>query len=463
MSSGVDRGPVRTLALVAGLIALAIGAWIVLAPPPRLNEKQFEALTSAGQFTEAEQLLASHLKRSPRDGKAQFLLGQLLVERSDRDNATPRDLVRAESERALEALDRVGTADRTIAPAVVSLLRGKALYRLGRWDDAEQSWREALQLDPSVPEAGWALLDLYYLELRRHEARSLALQLLPNEPSRHDRAQLLLELVRQDAIRPDPQSLVDQLGPALQAAPGQIRAGVALGVAQIRSSQIEPGLAVLRDLTEQHPDDPIVWDGYLTGLDLANQHDEIGTTLDGLPPSMVNSPRFARHVGLAAQGANRWTQAVTAYKLALDDDPGDFETAVRLARALRFAEQPDEAVVWDRRIAEYRQASGSLLALYDEANAIPTLGEGPHDALYDRLAMARDRMWHSQEANAWRAMISGSPPAPATTTPAESAPATDGTTPAPDAAPATETPTAPAEPAPASGPPPAEPASEPQP
>ncbi len=400
----------RTIFWLTGLVAAAVLSWVFLAPTPRFDTRRFESLTGAGQFDDAEALVEGHLKRAPGDAQAQFLLAQLLIERTDRDRVL-NDQVRDETERALAALDRIGD-DRSVAPALVELVRGKALYRLGRWDAAETSWLDALRLDPSVPEAGWALLDLYYLELRRAEARTLALSLLPNEPSRRDRAQLLLELTRQDAIRPDPQSLVDQLAPALRAEPGQLQAGVALGLAKVRSSQVEPGLEQLRQTVDQHPESPIAWDGLLTGLDLANRPDEVGEALGRVPRELRESPRFARHVGLAAQGRNAWGEAASAYQLAMDHDPGDFETAVRLARALKFAERTDDAVAWEHRIARHREASASLLALYDEANAVPTLGEGPHDALYERLASARERMWHPNEATAWRAMI-GQGPRPA--------------------------------------------------
>ena len=43
---------------------------------------------------------------------------------------------------------------------MIKFLEGKAHYQQGRYDLAEDCWTEALRLDPIVPEAGWALVDL---------------------------------------------------------------------------------------------------------------------------------------------------------------------------------------------------------------------------------------------------------------------------------------------------------------
>jgi Flp pilus assembly protein TadD len=61
--------------------------------------------------------------------------------------------------------------------ATLYLCRGNALDRLARLDEADSAWLEALEADPTAPEAGWNLLRLYYLQGREVEARNLALRL----------------------------------------------------------------------------------------------------------------------------------------------------------------------------------------------------------------------------------------------------------------------------------------------
>ena len=92
--------------------------------------------------------------------------------------------------------------DRVLA-ALVELYRGKAEYRLARMDDAEASWNKALRLNPTVPEAGWCLLELYYLQGRPDDARRLALRLHEVEPDPRDRVQFLLELLVASKVLPD--------------------------------------------------------------------------------------------------------------------------------------------------------------------------------------------------------------------------------------------------------------------
>src|SRR5205807_1001265 len=102
--------------------------------------------------------------------------------------------------------------------------------------------------DPSVPEAPWALLDLYYLEGRGDAALRVALRHYAIEPDRQDQARMLLELVRQDAEPPDPDSVVGRFAPAVRRHPGEFRAAVALGLALIHSSRTDEGVKALREV-----------------------------------------------------------------------------------------------------------------------------------------------------------------------------------------------------------------------
>src|SRR5262249_58704670 len=128
----------------------------------------------------------------------------------------------------------------------LQLCRGRALDRLLRFSEAEAAWLEALKADPAAPEAGWHLLNLYYLQGREEEARRLALRLYEVEPDPHDRVLLLLELVRPDARPPAPGSIVKLLEPAVRQHPDDLQSAVALGLARVRAGQVDAAIDDLR-------------------------------------------------------------------------------------------------------------------------------------------------------------------------------------------------------------------------
>jgi tetratricopeptide (TPR) repeat protein len=221
--------------------------------------------------------------------------------------------------------------------------------------------------------------------------------------------------VRQDAIRPDPASLVPLFEPAVAAEPDAVRTRVALGGALIRSSQTDRGLALLEEVVKAHPDSEDAWDGLLTGLDVGERPDEFDAALARLPEALRAAPRFARHLGLSAQHRSDWAAAAATLRTAIDYDPGDFESLVRLARAVRFAGSTEEAESLDARVAAYRAARDALLPLYEEANAVPDLGIRPQPELGERLALSRESMLRTAEAEGWRVVARGAAPAAAPT------------------------------------------------
>lgn len=403
------RGPgIGRLGLLVLLVASAWWTWWAFRPAPRLDTVEFERLTSLGRFGDADRLVRDHLDGVPDDPRANYLRAQLLLERPDQAHrALSKEEINAVSEH-LNRLERADPAGRVVPLALQALYRGNALYQQKRWEEAERSWLAALGHDSRVPEAGWSLLDLYYLEDRRGDARRLALKLFETEPDRRDAAQLLLELVRQDAIRPEPASLVLQFEPVVAAEPGGVRTTIALGQALIRSSQAERGLAILESLHTALPENAEVWEGWLAGLELASQLDRLAEEVDRLPVELARRPEFARAVGLAAQHRGDWAAAARAYERAVAHDPSEFGTLVRLERALRFAREEAAAEACAARIARHREALGQVLGLYDEADAVRTLGVEPQMALCERLAALREAMGLHDEAAAWRRVGPGS-------------------------------------------------------
>jgi tetratricopeptide (TPR) repeat protein len=407
----VERRNVASLAaLVASVVGLAWAAWSLFRTRPA--PEQAIPLAEAGRFDEAEAIVRASLQADPGYPAVNLLLAQILLKRPAPAGGEGDQVAVGQAREALEHLDRIRNPPPGMR-ALIPLWRGKALFRLGRLDDAEVAWDEALRLDPRTADAGWGLLEIDYLEGRAEDARRLALRLHEIEPDRRDRVQLLLELVRQDAQPPAPGWLVQWFEPVVQRNPGGLGPALALGLALVRTGELDRGLELLGRAVESHPESPIAWEAWLTGLDDAGQIDELDQALDRLPPALAAEPRFARYRGRVAQERQDWKAAAREYRHGLRADPRDPKLGYRLARALRQIGATAEAEPLDRRYQAYQAALNEVRPLYVEANAIKTLGVEPHPHLYRRLADLRERMGLRDEAQAWyRLALIGQPDDP---------------------------------------------------
>src|SRR5262245_54742773 len=160
-----------TLAVLAAGAGLGWWGWMAIRPRPVLDRHRFEALTASRRFESAEVMLNDYLRRVPDDPEARSLLAQLLLERP----APAGEALERDAQHALDLLRKAITDD-PARRALVRMYEGKALKRLDRWGACEAAMREALTIDPTVPEAGWILLDLYYLESRPQDAAELGLR-----------------------------------------------------------------------------------------------------------------------------------------------------------------------------------------------------------------------------------------------------------------------------------------------
>jgi tetratricopeptide (TPR) repeat protein len=340
------------------------------------------------------------LREDPGRPATHLLLAQILLKRPAPPEPDGGETVVARAREALEHLDQI-THPPSRMRTFVPLWRGKALLRIGRLDDAEIAWGETLRLDPTSPDAGWGLLEIYYMEGRAQEARRLALRLHEVEPDPHDRVQFLLELVRQDAQSPNPGWLVQWFEPVVRRNPGELGPTLALGVALVRNGDLGRGLDLLRQAVDEHPESLVAWEALLTGFDEAGEVDGLGQALDRLPPTLAAEPRFARFRGRVAQERQEWAVAAREFRRARLADPDDPKLRYRLSRALRQVGATAEAEPLHRSYQSYQAALGDVRRLYMEANAIKTLGVEPRPDLYRRLGDLRERMGLRDEARAW--------------------------------------------------------------
>jgi tetratricopeptide (TPR) repeat protein len=379
--------------------ALALYVWQLKGHPPSLDDAS--ELVRAGKLDEAAMRIRTILSANPDHAAANVLLAQILLKRADPaggDSPSP-----GSAEEALAHLGRV----RPTSPrmAVTSLLcRGNALDRLFRLDEAEEAWLEAIHIDSTAPEAGFNLLNLYYIQGREEEARRLALRLFKAEPDPHDRVLLLLELLRPDARPPAPASLIKWLEPRVQEHPGDLHSSTALGLYLVRAGQIENGTSVLRRVVQTHPDRVEAWDSLFVGLDESGQIQVMEQEMERLPAELVGSEKLLKHRARIAQG-RQWKEAVDLYRRASQAEPYNRVVEYRLSRALRHVGQAAEADLIKQRVSRRDVAIQELRPLYDQATDIKDLQLGSHRELCQQIANARENMQLPDEAIAWHKLV----------------------------------------------------------
>jgi tetratricopeptide (TPR) repeat protein len=403
------------MAVLAVTGALALDVRRAFEATPGLD--QVRALARAGHFEQAQASLVRYLHAHPQDDQAHLLLAELATEPS-----------RVQPALALEHLHaiRPGSAKQA---ALVKFFEGKAHYQQRRYDLAEASWREALQLDPIVPEAGWALVELLDMESRTQEAHEVGMKLHEVEPNPRDRVHILLEMCRLDIEKPDPLSQVPLFEPLVKQHPENLPLAVTLGSALLRVNRSDEGLAVLQKALERHLSSALAWDAWLTGLHAAVEPERLATEFARLPQTLAGDPRFAKHEGIVAQNAREWPRAVRAYRRAFAFEPFDQGVCYRYRFVLRQAGENAEYQRVDQFYKNYQLAANQMRrpqygddrsdaepvaetkhatdrrGVYYEVLEVKTLGLQPHPELYQHLADLREKLGRLDEARAWHRLV----------------------------------------------------------
>ena len=367
---------------------------------PGTSRAEIAGLAEAGRLDDAESKLALLLRSDPRNPGTNLLAAQVAMARSEPVTNSGMGSDPGPAIKALEYLGRVETRDEKLA-AIARLWRGKAERYLGRLDEAEESWLESLRLDPAVPEAGWLLLQEYYLQARSDEFRSLSLQLHRGESDPRDRALLLLEPLRQEVMPPAPASLVLWFDPIASRHPNGLRANIALGLALVRSSQSDPGMNLLRKVVELHPERRESWEALMTGLEETSDVEELPIVLKSLPGIFSSSPWIVKYQARIDEDGGNWRAAASGYRRALESSIADPRLEYRLARCLRRIGEQAEADRLDRQ-HQVREAMGrEAKDLYEVAISDKSFGFAPNPELYAKLACLREKMGYPEQAKAW--------------------------------------------------------------
>jgi tetratricopeptide (TPR) repeat protein len=418
--NSVSRRPlILTFSMAAVVLALvavvALGMLRVKARLPTLDE--VKTLARLGQLEEAEALLDRYLRAHTGDEQAHLLMAEFATRPSA-----------ARPELALTHLRAVRPATNKLA-ARAKFFEGKANYQRQRFDLTETCWAQALELDASVPEAGWALVDLLDKESRREEAHRLGMRVHEVEPDPRDRVRILLEMCRIDTETPDPLMQVLLFEPLVKEHPEHLPLCLTLGQALIRVNRSDEGLKILGDALKRRPSSPEAWDAWFTGLFNASQVETLSAEFAKLPESLAGDARFAKHEAIIAQNRRDWPAAQAAYRRAFAFEPYNEGICYRFRFVLRQVGDSAEYDRVDRFYKNYKLAEAQMRRSYsgaDQADGDPvpdaggasdrrgvyyevleikTLGLEPHPELYQRLASLRERMGRYDEARAWHRLV----------------------------------------------------------
>jgi tetratricopeptide (TPR) repeat protein len=410
----------KPILIIALGIACATGAAVWKnrwAGDPVPTLARVRTLARSHQIPQARAMLERYLVAYPADGSARLLMAELATE-----PLAPEPLQALEHLRAIRP-------ETTRQAAVVKFYEGKAEHQRGRFDLAESAWRDALTLEPTVPEAGWALIDLLDRENRADEAHALGMRLHEIEPDPRDRVRLLLEMSRLDIETPDPLSQILLFEPLVKEHPENLPISLALGRAMIRANRSEEGIRILEGALSRHANSADAWDGWLTGLYQASDADRLIAEFARLPPALGSEPRFAKHEAMIAQLNKNWKAAVDAYRRAFAFEPFNWGVCYRLRFALRQVGDVAEAERMDRLYEQFKLADAEMRGsvhtrfapeetkdfpagdhnrahgAYYETLSVRTLGIAPHAELYQRLAGLREKMGRFDEARAWHRLV----------------------------------------------------------
>jgi tetratricopeptide (TPR) repeat protein len=396
------RSRILAAAALAGLVAVA--PWIRARIEARPSINDISGLAASDRLDAAEETLRRLLKFEPMNPGAILLGAQISMARSETVTRSGLGSDSRPADATLDYLRRFESADPKLA-AQACLLRGKAQRLLGLLDEAEASWLEALRLDATVPEAGWLLLQEYYLQCRPDEARLLALRLHSSEPDPRDRVLLLLEPFRQDIMPPAPDSLVEWFEPIAHRNPSGYRANLALGRALVRSGAFDRGVVLFKGLTEAQPTRSEAWEALLTGLDESGDVEEMEQVLKSLPANFAEASWTAPYRARLSERRGDWRAAADDYRRAMRSSPADIRLVYKQARTLRRLGEKLESDRLDAQHKEREALNREARALHESLLAGLAPGVPPPPEYYERIAELRERMGFPEESRAWRRLL----------------------------------------------------------
>ncbi len=305
-----------------------------------------------------------------------------------------------EQRRYNEALRRLAAVpDHSPLAAEARFRQGQIYHRLHRWSLAEQLWKKALQLDPKLPEVGWYLIEMYFVEERLKEAAEFALQQFRIEPEPHDRVLWLLEIVRQEHERIAPGEAIRMLEPVRLHDPANYYVLRLIGRNYIMLGRVSEGIDLLNEALQLNPDDLDTWFFLVWALYEQGEFGRVGKLWQVVPAAAWQDARFLRYHGMWLETQGRQQEALAQYLKGIQLAPFDRKLRYQLAQLLRRQGRADEADRHAQKAVAIDDARERLGQLFQRTRAIQN---DPLPEVCLEFARCWEEMGRAEQAAAWR-------------------------------------------------------------
>lgn len=385
------------LVLTAGIGYLLYSAW-ENTQRPVITLAHIQAWVNTGHWDQADRALQEYMRSAPNPPPVVYLLaGRIRA-------------AKGEFKQALDLLERVPEGSSVYLEALFR--KAQILNHLGHRRKAEQLFKEVVVLadargDLASTEirrsAIFELIAMYSLEQRSSEAIPLVWAVYPEhtEPWR-----LLIALVRLQGEPPYVDKAVSILQTAVQADPDDWYSHRAIAYYNLKGGRFEDCVRHARKALELQPDDPqtlaILFQAYVAQENYAAIDQWIRT--HDLPEEAPAD--FWRALGQAHEAADRFQEALTYYRKALEIAPYDYRNHFALGSVLIKLGRREEAEEHMKRFQELKahyQALQQFISNLGDDSQAPTWTVPPPDQCVELgehcLALGRPR-----EAVGWAQM-----------------------------------------------------------
>ncbi len=244
-------------------------------------------------------------------------------------------------------------------PAIRSNL-GVVLSNLGRYEEAEQEYREALRLTTDHPDVQFGietnLALAYYKSGRIPDAAKQLEHVLPHAAAN---PQIVLLLADCYLRMGENKKAIELLQPLRANQPDDLGVAYVLGMALLREKRVPEGQVVL-DRILKDSDSPE--SHFLLGSQMYSAGDFPGSVREFQAAAERNPdlPSLQSWYGQALLNTGDPDAAAAAFRKELAHDPADFEANLRLAEILIERKKPDEAAPLLERAARVRPGSPEI-------------------------------------------------------------------------------------------------------
>ena len=307
-------------------------------PAARLAFEQAVALMQANDFDAASTMLEAALQHSPNDPNLLRLLGVSLTRQNRSDEAE-------------QALTRTIRLVPNFALAHENL--ADALLQRGRLDEAAESLRTAIRHNPAADAANRKLVEVLALTGRGDEADAAFQQSLQGDP---DRAAIVAAMeLNRDGETAQSEKILRGI---LRRKPEHLDALRLMGVHCARKELYNDAEAFFRRAVDLAPDFWLAWINLGAALNEQQKFDQADTAYKQALQLKPRSVFTLEKLGANSLFDGRHEDAIGWLEAALERDPAHFPSLLCLGHVLKTVGRQNEAIDAYRRCAEAKPDFG---------------------------------------------------------------------------------------------------------